>query len=97
MLGNLLDNAWKWAKSRIEVGATASGPDVCITIDDDGPGLSREAIDRALIPGQRLDERGDGHGFGLPIAKELAELHAGSLALEASPLGGLRATLVLPG
>jgi signal transduction histidine kinase len=97
MLGNLLDNAWKWARSRIEIAAAAAGADVRILIDDDGPGLSREAIEQALIPGQRLDERGDGHGFGLPIAKELAELHGGALALEASPLGGLRAVLVLPG
>ena len=48
------------------------------------------------MPGRRLDERGDGHGFGLPIAQELAELNGGDLTLEQSPLGGLRVVLLLP-
>lgn len=96
MLGNLLDNAWKWAKSRIEINASKSEGLISIDIEDDGPGLSNEAILKALIPGQRLDEQGDGHGFGLPIARELAELHGGSLELGTSPSGGLRATLSLP-
>ena len=97
MLGNLLDNAWKYAASRIEVSADASRSSVTIQIDDDGPGLPQEAIDRALVRGSRLDEAGEGHGFGLPIARELAELHGGALDLGPSPLGGLRATLTLPG
>lgn len=96
MLGNLLDNAWKWTKSRIVVGAQEDGKITRIIIDDDGPGLSKAAIDQALVPGMRLDERGDGHGFGLSIARELAELHGGALGLGPSPLGGLRATLTLP-
>jgi signal transduction histidine kinase len=96
MLGNLLDNAWKWAVGEIAVNAVEEGGQVRIHIDDDGPGLSAEAIDQALVRGQRLDERDDGHGFGLPIARELAELHGGSLELGPSPLGGLRAVLFLP-
>ena len=96
MLGNLLDNAWRWAASRIVVAAVNEGKAVRIDIDDDGPGLTEAAIAEALQPGRRLDERTDGHGFGLPIARELAELHGGSLRLEMSPLGGLRATLRLP-
>lgn len=96
MLGNLLDNAWRWAASRIVVTAVNDGRTVRIDIDDDGPGLAEAAIAEALQPGRRLDERTDGHGFGLPIARELAELHGGSLWLEVSPLGGLRATLRLP-
>lgn len=96
MLGNLLDNGWKCASSRIDVNAAADGNLVRILIDDDGPGLSEEAIDQALVPGRRLDERGDGHGFGLSIARELVELHGGSLHLGPSPLGGLRVTLALP-
>lgn len=97
MLGNLLDNAWKSGASRIQVGARVEGKFTHIHIDDDGPGLTREAIDQALVPGQRLDERAEGHGFGLPIARELAELHGGALGLGPSPAGGLRATLRLPG
>lgn len=96
MLGNLLDNGWKWARTRIAIHAAAIGGGVEIRIDDDGVGLAGDVIERALIPGLRLDERGDGHGFGLPIARELAELHGGSLALAASPMGGLCATLSLP-
>jgi signal transduction histidine kinase len=97
MLGNLLDNGWRWARARIGVSAARQGKLIRIVIDDDGPGLSREAIDQALVRGRRLDEREDGHGFGLPIARELAELHGGGLELGVSPLGGVRATLTLPG
>jgi len=96
MLGNLLDNACKWATTHILVTAQAEGKVARIEIDDDGPGLSAAAIDQALIPGRRLDEREDGHGFGLPIARELAELHGGALELGRAPLGGLRATLLMP-
>jgi signal transduction histidine kinase len=96
MLGNLLDNAWKWAKGRISVTAVEDGALLRIRIDDDGPGLSEEAMEQALVRGQRLDEREDGHGFGLPIARELAELHGGALDLRPSPMGGLRAMLTLP-
>lgn len=96
MLGNLLDNACKWAGSRVAVTALEDGTNVRILIDDDGPGLAADAIDKALVRGQRLDEREDGHGFGLPIARELAELHGGSLELSLSPMGGLRAILTLP-
>lgn len=97
MLGNLLDNAWKWGSSRILVSARAEGKMRRIAIEDDGPGLSEEARAQALVPGRRLDEREDGHGFGLPIARELAELHGGALELGVSALGGLRVDLLLPG
>jgi signal transduction histidine kinase len=70
---------------------------VRIVIGDDGQGLSDSAITEALVPGRRLDERGAGHGFGLPIAQELAELNGGELTLgNALILGGLSATLRLP-
>lgn len=96
MLGNLLDNAWKWARSSISIGVDDEGRAVRMVIEDDGPGLSDDAIHQALMPGMRLDERGDGHGFGLSIARELAELHGGSLDLNRSPMGGLRVVLTLP-
>ncbi|MFT4053750.1 MAG: HAMP domain-containing sensor histidine kinase [Novosphingobium sp.] len=96
LLGNLLDNAWQWASSLIRVSVLESGKMVSIIIEDDGPGLTCEAIEEALVPGRRLDERAEGHGFGLPIARELAELHGGSLALDRASLGGLKITLNLP-
>ncbi|GEM_PF-112779 len=96
MTGNLLDNAWKFAERTVRVSASREGGRAVLVIDDDGPGLTDEAAAAALVPGSRLDERGAGHGFGLPIALELAELHDGALTLGRAPIGGLRATLALP-
>lgn len=96
MTGNLLDNAWKFAERTVRVTGRREGARVVLDIDDDGPGLTDEAAASALVPGSRLDERGQGHGFGLPIALELAELHDGALTLGRAPIGGLRVTLALP-
>ncbi|MBU1376922.1 MAG: sensor histidine kinase [Alphaproteobacteria bacterium] len=96
MAGNLLDNACKWAAGAVQITARKDGRLVVLTIDDDGPGLSEAAAVAALVPGQRLDEQQQGHGFGLSIARELAELHDGSLVLTRSPQGGLRVILSLP-
>jgi len=96
MLGNLLDNAWRHAGSMVRITATSTGRDVRLAIEDDGPGLAPHAIEQALMPGRRLDERGDGHGFGLPIASELAELNGGTLTLDKAPLGGLGIVVTLP-
>jgi signal transduction histidine kinase len=96
MLGNLLDNAAKWAATQIRITATQQDRAIAIVVEEDGPGLSGPALGLALLPGQRLDERGDGHGFGLSITRELAELHGGALYLENSDMGGLRAVLSLP-
>jgi signal transduction histidine kinase len=97
MVGNLLDNAWRYARSAVAISAQQAGATVMLTIDDDGSGLSEAAISEALVPGRRLDERSDGHGFGLSIAVELAELSGGSLTLRRSPaMSGLRTILKLP-
>lgn len=96
MLGNLLDNAFKWARSRVSLAATAEGQFVVIRIEDNGVGLAEERLPDVLLPGRRLDEAMPGHGFGLSITRELAELYGGSLALRSSPPGGLTAVLTLP-
>ena len=97
MTGNLMENAFKWSKSRVVVEARAEdGRTVTVAIHDDGPGLRPEQIPEALRPGARLDESAPGYGFGLAIARELAELYGGALELHASPFGGLRASLRLP-
>jgi signal transduction histidine kinase len=97
MAGNLLDNACRHARSTVHIAARHIETMVVLTIDDDGPGLTDAAMDDALLPGRRLDEGGDGHGFGLSIAAELAELSGGKLTLLASSsLSGLRASLTLP-
>jgi signal transduction histidine kinase len=96
LLGNLLDNASKWARRRVVVGADRVGPMVEITIEDDGPGLSDQQAVDVMRAGHRLDESAPGYGFGLPITRELAELYGGAFALGRSELGGLRAGVTLP-
>jgi signal transduction histidine kinase len=101
MIGNLVDNACKWARSRvaIEVVADASANDgqkVRVIVDDDGPGLSPAERDQVALRGQRLDESKPGSGLGLSIVVELAGLYGGVLTLGTAPIGGLRAELALP-
>jgi len=96
MMGNLLDNACKWAKSGVWLTAEAAGPSLAILIDDDGPGIAPSLRSKVLERGARADESAPGSGFGLAIVGDLAELHGGTLALEDSPRGGVRVRLVLP-
>lgn len=97
MIGNLLDNAWRHASTAIALTAVAEGAFVSLAIADDGPGLNEIAVEQALLPGRRLDESEGGHGFGLSIARELAELNGGELTLgRSAELGGLAACLILP-
>lgn len=100
-LGNLMDNACKWAAGRVAVSVrveTAAGDlrRVVFEIEDDGPGLSREKRQQALERGRRLDESVPGTGLGLSIVVELARLYGGRFDLADSELGGLRCVLVLP-
>ena len=96
MLGNLLDNACKWAAARVLVGSSVSDGHAIVTIDDDGRGLAPSMCEAVLQRGVRADENAPGTGLGLAIVRDLAELYGGSVALGPSPLGGLRATLTLP-
>jgi signal transduction histidine kinase len=96
MLGNLLDNACKWAKSGVKIQSVQEDRAVVVTVDDDGPGLPLSMRDRVLQRGVRADETAPGSGLGLAIVRELAELYEGSIVLEDSPMGGLRASLRLP-
>ena len=99
MIGNLMDNACKWAQARVTVSAEAergNGRFLRICVDDDGPGLSPAARTKAMARGRRLDENKPGSGLGLSIVADLANLYSGDFRLEESPLGGLRAVLILP-
>lgn len=96
MLGNLLDNACKWARSRVAISSFVEDAHVVIAVDDDGPGLEPSMRARVLQRGVRADQQAGGSGLGLAIVSDLAELHGGSVALETSPLGGTRARLELP-
>jgi signal transduction histidine kinase len=104
MAGNLVDNACKWAASRVfievrvERPAEPGGlPALRIIVDDDGRGLSAAERSKVSRRGQRLDESKPGSGLGLSIVVDLAALYGGSLSLGNAPIGGLRAELVLPG
>jgi len=80
MADNLLENAFRWARNKVAIHAQhEGGRSVAIVIDDDGPGLRPDQIPQVLRPGERIDESAPGFGFGLPITRELAELHGGEL------------------
>jgi signal transduction histidine kinase len=100
MLGNLLDNACKWARSRVAIASSLSSSDdharLSIMVDDDGPGLDPSMRAQVLQRGVRADQQVGGSGLGLAIVSDLAELYGGSVTLETSPLGGTRARLELP-
>jgi signal transduction histidine kinase len=96
MLGNLLDNACKWAKSRVKIQSVQEEGAVVMTVDDDGSGLAASMRDVVLQRGVRADEAAPGSGLGLAIVRDLAELYEGTFSLEDSPMGGLRARLRLP-
>jgi signal transduction histidine kinase len=100
MVGNLVDNACKWAQMRVSIEVVAERREGAkaarVIIDDDGPGLTPAQRDEVARRGRRLDETKPGSGLGLSIVLELAGLYGGSLQLSNAPIGGLRAELVLP-
>ncbi|MDM7457707.1 MAG: ATP-binding protein [Tepidimonas sp.] len=96
MAGNLLDNACKWARQRVQVTVRRDGQRLQLTVDDDGPGLRPEQCQQVLARGVRADERVPGSGLGLDIVREVAALYGGTLTLARAPQGGLRAALELP-
>ncbi len=96
MLGNLLDNACRSARTAVRVRVQREGAQLQIAVDDDGPGIAPEQRAAVLQRGVRLDESRPGSGLGLAIVVELAALYGGALTLDSSDLGGLSACLSLP-
>lgn len=100
MVGNLLDNACKWARSTVSISVSVDVKDAAtglrVRIEDDGPGIADDARARALARGGRLDESVSGSGLGLAIVADLARSYRGELRLERAESGGLRAELRLP-
>lgn len=96
LLGNLLDNACKWADAQVQLAIDKHATGITITVDDDGPGIDPGQRDEVLSRGARLDEQVAGHGLGLGIVRDIVEHLAGDLHLDSSPLGGLRVVISLP-
>jgi two-component system sensor histidine kinase PhoQ len=101
-LGNLMDNACKWCRSKVRVTAllqsgVGAGQKLRVVVDDDGPGVPEADRDRVLQRGARADEATPGHGLGLAMVRDMAEMYGGALSLADSPLGGARLELRLPG
>ncbi|MGB3277537.1 MAG: sensor histidine kinase [Castellaniella sp.] len=96
MLGNVLDNAGKWAHRQVRVTAHSKDGELEIWVEDDGPGLSPERAERVFERGQRADERTPGSGLGLGIVRDLADLYGGWARIEAGALGGARVVMTLP-
>jgi signal transduction histidine kinase len=94
LLGNLLDNAWKWAGGRVRLGIDGSGAACVISIEDDGPGVDDEQLRQLMQRGVRHDESTQGHGIGLSVVKSLIEALGGSIAFgRSADLGGLQVKL----
>lgn len=96
MLGNLLENAFKYCRSKVVISAEG-GSIARLTIDDDGPGVPEHQRVQVLARGARGDTAEAGHGIGLAVVAELVSSYRGGLTIEESPLGGARVTLELPG
>jgi signal transduction histidine kinase len=96
MLGNLIDNGCKWAKSRVRVRCEKGAGRLVLRVEDDGPGLSAQQRAQVGERGERLDESVPGSGLGLAIVRDISKLYGGFFALDQSSLGGVMACLDLP-
>ena len=96
IIGNLADNACKWASTTVRISATQTGASLQIEIADDGPGLGDQDCLKVLEGGGRLDKGVPGHGLGISIAMKLAAINKGTIRLERSNLGGLAAIIAVP-
>ena len=97
LLGNLLDNACKWADSEVHLSIATCATGYQLWVDDDGPGIPEEKRAHVLERGSRLDEQVNGHGLGLGIVRDIVDACGGTIALQQSPQGGLRVSIELPG
>lgn len=96
LVGNLLENAVKWAREQVDLTVVATPRHVCLRVEDDGPGIPEAERQRAVDRGVQLDERSAGSGLGLAIVRDIADLYGIDFRLDRSPKGGLSAEVVLP-
>jgi signal transduction histidine kinase len=95
-IGNILENASKWARTRVRVTTSVGEAAVIVSIDDDGPGVADDRLQELTTRGAKLDEKKDGAGLGLAIVDEIVSAYRGKLELSRSELGGLRVSLTWP-
>ncbi len=97
LFGNVLDNAFKWARSRVCITVNSGGSDTTILIEDDGPGCNEGQIKQLAQRGVRIDESTAGSGLGLAIASEIVSLYGGEIGFgRSASLGGFQVRVVLP-
>lgn len=96
VLGNVIENAAKWARSRVRVHTEAAATTVLITVEDDGPGMPADARERVFDAGARLDEQTPGTGLGLAIVRDVVSLYGGRCWIESAELGGAAVVLEIP-
>ncbi|NUT76303.1 sensor histidine kinase [Pseudomonas sp. C1C7] len=96
LLGNLLDNACKWADAEVRLSVVESEQGFELSVEDDGPGIPEDRRDLVLSRGTRLDEQTDGHGLGLGIVRDIVDSWGGVLGLRESEWGGLKVVIELP-
>ncbi len=96
ILGNLMENACKWAAGRIRVSALETSDGLHLSVEDDGPGLSPEQASEAARRGTRLDEKAAGWGLGLSIVSDLVQVNGGEMTFSRSKLGGLCVDIRIP-
>jgi signal transduction histidine kinase len=95
-VGNVLDNACKWARSTVLITASASSEAIALIVEDNGPGVPEARLQEILARGMRLDSEMEGAGLGLAIVRDIVEAYRGALELSRSPLGGLRVSIAWP-
>jgi two-component system sensor histidine kinase PhoQ len=96
MLGNLLDNAFKWCRGKVRISAALSESTLALTVEDDGPGIAEADVEQLGRRGARADQSVPGHGIGLAVTRDIAEAYDGRIAIARSALGGAAVTLTLP-
>jgi signal transduction histidine kinase len=96
MLGNLLDNACKWADAEVRLSVIERTDGFALSVEDDGPGIPEQQRAEVFSRGTRLDEQTDGHGLGLGIVRDIVETWGGLLVLGESEWGGLKVVIELP-
>lgn len=95
LLGNLLDNAYKWANTQIDITAESHGNKLHLRIMDDGPGIAADQVANLLKRGVRADQTVAGHGIGFSIVCNIVDAYQGELVIEKSPLGGAEIKLII--